>query len=126
MESTSIYGSQTARPFSRCCGSVVQYIVKETKATYKPREISLGRCGGTFCVVHRYSEKHEYSFDYRSAGRDAIAKANPINKRAEVVLESELRTETGSVKNRRAEVVLESELRTEAGSVKNRRAEAVL
>ncbi|RWR80379.1 zinc finger A20 and AN1 domain-containing protein [Cinnamomum micranthum f. kanehirae] len=38
------------------------------------------RCGGTFCTVHRYSEKHDCSFDYRSAGRDAIAKANPVVK----------------------------------------------
>ncbi|KAF9592084.1 hypothetical protein IFM89_011834 [Coptis chinensis] len=38
------------------------------------------RCGGTFCSVHRYSEKHECSFDYKSAGRDAIAKANPVVK----------------------------------------------
>lgn len=38
------------------------------------------RCGGTFCSVHRYSEKHECSFDYKGAGRDAIAKANPVVK----------------------------------------------
>ncbi|PIA54028.1 hypothetical protein AQUCO_00900537v1 [Aquilegia coerulea] len=38
------------------------------------------RCGGTFCSVHRYCEKHECSFDYKSAGRDAIAKANPVVK----------------------------------------------
>ncbi|XP_077226196.1 zinc finger A20 and AN1 domain-containing stress-associated protein 6-like [Tasmannia lanceolata] len=42
------------------------------------------RCGGTFCSVHRYSEKHECSFDYRSAGRDAIAKANPVVKAEKV------------------------------------------
>ncbi|KAJ4978376.1 hypothetical protein NE237_009156 [Protea cynaroides] len=38
------------------------------------------RCGRTFCAVHRHSEKHECSFDYRSTGRDAIAKANPVVK----------------------------------------------
>ncbi|XP_042515635.1 zinc finger A20 and AN1 domain-containing stress-associated protein 6-like [Macadamia integrifolia] len=38
------------------------------------------RCGGIFCAFHRYSEKHECSFDYKSAGRDAIAKANPVVK----------------------------------------------
>ncbi|XP_010257702.1 PREDICTED: zinc finger A20 and AN1 domain-containing stress-associated protein 6-like [Nelumbo nucifera] len=38
------------------------------------------RCGGIFCGVHRYSEKHGCSYDYRSAGRDAIAKANPVVK----------------------------------------------
>lgn len=35
------------------------------------------RCGYIFCSVHRYSDKHECTFDYKSAGRDAIAKANP-------------------------------------------------
>lgn len=38
------------------------------------------RCGGTYCSVHRYSEKHGCSFDYRTAGRDAIAKENPVVK----------------------------------------------
>ncbi|KAK6162943.1 hypothetical protein DH2020_002784 [Rehmannia glutinosa] len=38
------------------------------------------RCGNTFCSVHRYSDKHECSFDYRSAGQEAIAKANPVVK----------------------------------------------
>lgn len=35
------------------------------------------RCGNTFCSLHRYSDKHNCSFDYKTAGRDAIAKANP-------------------------------------------------
>jgi len=38
------------------------------------------RCGNLFCSVHRYSDKHECPFDYRTAGRDAIAKANPVVK----------------------------------------------
>ncbi|KAK9053688.1 hypothetical protein SSX86_024762 [Deinandra increscens subsp. villosa] len=38
------------------------------------------KCGNLFCSAHRYSEKHECPFDYRSAGRDAIAKANPVVK----------------------------------------------
>jgi hypothetical protein len=38
------------------------------------------RCGFTFCSLHRYSEKHSCSFDYKTAGRDAIAKANPVVK----------------------------------------------
>lgn len=38
------------------------------------------RCGNLFCSVHRYSDKHECPFDYRSAGQDAIAKANPLVK----------------------------------------------
>ncbi|KAL2514283.1 Zinc finger A20 and AN1 domain-containing stress-associated protein 2 [Forsythia ovata] len=38
------------------------------------------RCGNLFCAVHRYSDKHECPFDYLTAGREAIAKANPVVK----------------------------------------------
>mmetsp|Transcript_19275 Transcript_19275/g.44223 ORF Transcript_19275/g.44223 Transcript_19275/m.44223 type:complete len:199 (-) Transcript_19275:388-984(-) len=35
------------------------------------------RCGGTFCGTHRYSDKHGCTFDYKSLGREQLAKANP-------------------------------------------------
>ncbi|KAK9692370.1 hypothetical protein RND81_09G259600 [Saponaria officinalis] len=38
------------------------------------------RCGNVFCATHRYSDKHDCPFDYRTVGRDAIAKANPVIK----------------------------------------------
>jgi len=38
------------------------------------------RCGNMYCSVHRYSDKHDCQFDYRTAARDAIAKANPVVK----------------------------------------------
>ncbi|KAK2664735.1 hypothetical protein Ddye_003309 [Dipteronia dyeriana] len=38
------------------------------------------KCGSTYCGVHRYPEKHECTFDFKSAGRDAIAQANPVVK----------------------------------------------
>ncbi|XP_021654253.2 zinc finger A20 and AN1 domain-containing stress-associated protein 1 isoform X3 [Hevea brasiliensis] len=38
------------------------------------------KCGGTFCGSHRYSENHDCSFDFKGAGRNAIAKANPVVK----------------------------------------------
>ncbi|KAJ6366044.1 hypothetical protein OIU77_002588 [Salix suchowensis] len=38
------------------------------------------RCGHMFCSQHRYSDKHNCVFDYKSAGQDAIAKANPVVK----------------------------------------------
>ncbi|KZV54879.1 hypothetical protein F511_22285 [Dorcoceras hygrometricum] len=38
------------------------------------------RCGSVFCGLHRYSDKHECPFDYRTEAQDAIAKANPIIK----------------------------------------------
>lgn len=38
------------------------------------------RCGNIFCAIHRYSDKHNCPFDYRTSAQDAIAKANPIVK----------------------------------------------
>ncbi|XP_072963943.1 zinc finger A20 and AN1 domain-containing stress-associated protein 8-like [Typha angustifolia] len=38
------------------------------------------RCGNLFCATHRYSDKHDCPFDYRTAAKDAIAKANPVVK----------------------------------------------
>ncbi|XP_072968351.1 zinc finger A20 and AN1 domain-containing stress-associated protein 8-like [Typha angustifolia] len=38
------------------------------------------RCGNLFCATHRYSDKHHCPFDYQTAARDAIAKANPVVK----------------------------------------------
>ncbi|PIA49912.1 hypothetical protein AQUCO_01300563v1 [Aquilegia coerulea] len=38
------------------------------------------RCGDTFCSLHRYPEKHECTFDFKTRGRDAIEKANPVVK----------------------------------------------
>ena len=36
------------------------------------------RCGGLFCAVHRYSDKHECSFDYRELGAQEIRRNNPV------------------------------------------------
>ncbi|XP_031494611.1 zinc finger A20 and AN1 domain-containing stress-associated protein 4-like [Nymphaea colorata] len=36
------------------------------------------RCGSTFCASHRLPEKHACDFNYKGAGREAIAKANPV------------------------------------------------
>ncbi|KAF5750498.1 hypothetical protein HS088_TW03G00835 [Tripterygium wilfordii] len=38
------------------------------------------RCGITFCGSHRYPEKHDCTFDYKTAGREDIARANPLVK----------------------------------------------
>lgn len=42
------------------------------------------RCGEVYCSFHRYSDKHNCTFDYRGAGQDSIAKANPIIKAEKV------------------------------------------
>lgn len=36
------------------------------------------RCGGTFCSLHRYADKHPCNFDYKKADREQIAKKNPL------------------------------------------------
>lgn len=36
------------------------------------------RCGGLYCSVHRYSDKHECSFDYRLLGATEIRRNNPV------------------------------------------------
>ncbi|KAJ7944825.1 Zinc finger A20 and AN1 domain-containing stress-associated protein [Quillaja saponaria] len=37
-------------------------------------------CGSTFCGTHRHPENHDCTYDFMVAGRDAIAKANPLVK----------------------------------------------
>lgn len=36
------------------------------------------RCGGLYCAIHRYSDKHECSFDYRELGAAEIRRNNPV------------------------------------------------
>ncbi|EDV46278.1 zinc finger A20 and AN1 domain-containing stress-associated protein 6 [Drosophila erecta] len=36
------------------------------------------RCGGTYCAVHRYSDRHECNFDYREMGASEIRRDNPV------------------------------------------------
>ncbi|XP_068636114.1 zinc finger A20 and AN1 domain-containing stress-associated protein 1-like [Aristolochia californica] len=35
------------------------------------------RCGSTFCNVHRYPEEHGCEFDFKTQGREEVAKGNP-------------------------------------------------
>ncbi|XP_042438748.1 zinc finger AN1 domain-containing stress-associated protein 15-like [Zingiber officinale] len=43
------------------------------------------RCGDLFCVLHRYSDTHDCPFDYKAAGREQIAKANPLIRAAKII-----------------------------------------
>jgi len=36
------------------------------------------RCGGLFCSIHRYSDKHQCNFDYKALGAEEISKSNPV------------------------------------------------
>lgn len=44
------------------------------------------RCGELFCSAHRYSDRHDCSYDYKAAGRDAISRENPVVKAAKIDL----------------------------------------
>nr|XP_043628844.1 zinc finger A20 and AN1 domain-containing stress-associated protein 5-like [Erigeron canadensis] len=43
------------------------------------------RCGDVFCSDHRYSDRHDCSYDYKSAGREAIARENPVVRAAKIL-----------------------------------------
>ncbi|XP_019155416.1 PREDICTED: zinc finger A20 and AN1 domain-containing stress-associated protein 5-like [Ipomoea nil] len=43
------------------------------------------RCGEVFCSQHRYSDRHDCSFDYKAAGREAIARENPVVRAAKIL-----------------------------------------
>ena len=38
----------------------------------------VSRCGGMYCGIHRYSDKHRCTFDYGALGKSEIAAANPV------------------------------------------------
>ncbi|KAM7497230.1 hypothetical protein LguiA_021644 [Lonicera macranthoides] len=43
------------------------------------------RCGEMFCSEHRYSDRHDCTFDYKAAGREAIARENPMVRAAKIL-----------------------------------------
>ncbi|XP_073270659.1 zinc finger A20 and AN1 domain-containing stress-associated protein 5-like [Primulina huaijiensis] len=43
------------------------------------------RCGEMFCSEHRYSDRHDCSYDYKAAGREAIARENPVIRAAKIL-----------------------------------------
>ncbi|CAK9154886.1 unnamed protein product [Ilex paraguariensis] len=43
------------------------------------------RCGELFCSEHRYSDRHDCSYDYKTAGRDRISRENPVVKAAKII-----------------------------------------
>lgn len=36
------------------------------------------RCGFKFCALHRYSDKHNCTFDYKNMGEIELTKQNPV------------------------------------------------
>lgn len=70
--------------------AVVEKVEEEVKDTKKKKSRCLSckkklgltgftcRCGGLFCGLHRYSDKHTCSFDYKALGEVEIREANPV------------------------------------------------
>ncbi|XP_059628863.1 zinc finger A20 and AN1 domain-containing stress-associated protein 5-like [Cornus florida] len=43
------------------------------------------RCGELFCSEHRYTDRHDCSFDYKTYGREAIARENPVVRASKIL-----------------------------------------
>uniref|UniRef100_A0A5B7A4K5 AN1-type domain-containing protein n=1 Tax=Davidia involucrata TaxID=16924 RepID=A0A5B7A4K5_DAVIN len=93
---TDEHRSSSARPPERSDPAVAE---AETENRLKRRMVSrcagcrrkVGltgfrcRCGELFCSEHRYSDRHVCSFDYKAAGREAIARENPVVRAAKIL-----------------------------------------
>ncbi|MFS7942209.1 putative transcription regulator A20-like family [Helianthus anomalus] len=45
------------------------------------------RCGDLLCGEHQYSDRHDCTYNYKTAGREAIARENPVVKAAKIMVE---------------------------------------
>ncbi|KAL5973549.1 switch-activating protein Sap1 [Asimina triloba] len=54
------------------------------------------RCGDMFCSEHRYSDRHVCGYDYKAAGREKIARENPVVKAAKIVRIVEISSSSSS------------------------------
>ena len=43
------------------------------------------KCSYVFCSKHRYADQHTCSFDYKTAAKEQIKKANPVVEGAKIV-----------------------------------------
>ncbi|MFS7917721.1 putative transcription regulator A20-like family [Helianthus anomalus] len=65
-------------------------LVEENEIKQKTTSVlpDLGaRCGDPFCGEHRYSDQHDCTYDYKTAGREAIERENPVVKAAKIMVE---------------------------------------
>ncbi|XP_059287724.1 zinc finger A20 and AN1 domain-containing stress-associated protein 5-like isoform X2 [Lycium ferocissimum] len=76
-QENTVIGRKRQREVNRCCG-----IGCRRKVGLIPFRC---RCGEVFCSEHRYSDRHDCSYDYKAAGREAIARENPVVKAAKIL-----------------------------------------
>ncbi|CAD5120355.1 DgyrCDS8928 [Dimorphilus gyrociliatus] len=43
------------------------------------------RCGGLYCSLHRYSNEHACTYDYKESGAEEIRKANPVVEAKKII-----------------------------------------
>ena len=59
-----------------------RFLAKKTRCLTCRKKVGLTffacRCGGIFCALHRYSDKHQCDFDYNALARQEIARNNPV------------------------------------------------
>ncbi|MCL7037028.1 hypothetical protein MKW94_027867 [Papaver nudicaule] len=69
---------------SSCASVTTDAAVKKKRCSTCNKTVKLlgfgCRCGNLYCGMHRYPEKHACTYDYKSVGRDTIAKLNPLVK----------------------------------------------
>ncbi|KAL2467504.1 zinc finger A20 and AN1 domain-containing stress-associated protein 5-like [Forsythia ovata] len=76
-EVENLVGLNRSREVTRCSGS---------RCRKKIRLIGFRcRCGEVFCSEHRYSNRHDCSYDYKSTGWKAIARENLVVRAAKIL-----------------------------------------
>ncbi|EPS66139.1 hypothetical protein M569_08638, partial [Genlisea aurea] len=73
----NLAGSKRPREVARCSGSGCRKRVGLVGFRC--------RCGDLFCSEHRYSDRHDCSYDYKAAGRESIARENPVIKASKLL-----------------------------------------
>lgn len=81
---------QVAQPLTSSTNSSSSKPKKPKKAKCGVCKKKLGltgfecRCGKQFCAIHRYTDKHDCSFDWETLGKDQLRKANPVVQNAKI------------------------------------------
>lgn len=78
-----------ASPGEECAGDDGRPVQKNTTRCFDcNKRVGLTgfkcRCGYVYCATHRYAEKHDCPFDYKTAGRQTLAKNNPLVAAAKI------------------------------------------
>ncbi|KAK8941097.1 Zinc finger A20 and AN1 domain-containing stress-associated protein 5 [Platanthera zijinensis] len=83
------YGSPSTENVYAAEASGAQLLAVANRCSGCHRKVGLMgfrcRCGELFCWKHRYSDGHDCNFDYKTAGRIAISRDNPLVRASKIV-----------------------------------------